>query len=100
MPIRAGANQLRLGDIADIKRAYVDPPSVKVRYQGQEVIALGVSMTKGGDIIALGKALEKTTEHLSKTLPAGVTLGQIDRAAAFSWLHDPDTRPAPDHAFS
>ena len=77
MPIRAGANQLRLGDIAEIKRDYVDPPSVKVRFQGQEVIALGVSMTKGGDIIALGKALANATQHIEKTLPIGVTLGQI-----------------------
>ena len=77
MPIRAGANQLRLGDIAEIKRDYVDPPSVKVRFQGQEVIALGVSMTKGGDIIALGKALVNATQHIEKTLPIGVTLGQI-----------------------
>ena len=33
---------------------YADPPSIKVRHQGKEVIALGVSMTKGGDIIELG----------------------------------------------
>lgn len=77
MPIRAGANQLRLGDIAEIKRGYVDPPNVKVRFQGQEVIALGVSMTKGGDIIALGKALRSATRQIEKTLPLGVTLGQI-----------------------
>ena len=77
MPIRAGGKQLRLGDIADIKRAYVDPPAVKVRFQGQEVIALGVSMTKGGDIIALGKALSAATQHIQANLPIGVTLGQI-----------------------
>jgi multidrug efflux pump subunit AcrB len=77
MPIRSGANQLRLGDIAQIKREYVDPPAVKVRFQGQEVVALGVSMTKGGDIIALGKALDKATQQIQKNLPVGVTLGQI-----------------------
>ena len=77
MPIRAGGSQLRLGDIAEITRDYVDPPAVKVRFQGQEVIALGVSMTKGGDIIALGKALTSATEQIGKTLPIGVTLGQI-----------------------
>ena len=59
MPIRGSSgNQLRLGDIAEIKRGYVDPPAVKVRHQGKEVIALGVSMAKGGDIIRLGKALQ------------------------------------------
>src|SRR5450830_524371 len=32
MLIRAGSNQLRLGDIAEIKRQYIDPPAVKVRF--------------------------------------------------------------------
>lgn len=77
MPIRAGDKQLRLGDIADIRRDDVDPPTVKVRHQGQEVIALGVSMTRGGDIIALGKALGTATRQIQETLPLGVSLGQI-----------------------
>ena len=78
MPIR-GSNgvQLKLGDIASIRRGYVDPPVVKVRHQGQEVIAVGVSMTKGGDIIALGKALKISTQAIEKTLPAGIQLVQI-----------------------
>ncbi|MEO7953818.1 MAG: efflux RND transporter permease subunit, partial [Polaromonas sp.] len=43
MPIRGSSgSQLLLGDMADIRRGYVDPPSVKVHYQGKEVIALGV----------------------------------------------------------
>ncbi len=75
MPIRGSTgSQLRLGDIAEIKRGYVDPPSVKVHYQGREVIALGVAMTKGGDIIALGKSLEKLSRKLDGSLPAGVKL--------------------------
>ena len=78
MPIRGNSgNQFRLSDIADIKRGYVDPPSIKVRHQGKEVIALGVSMIKGGDIIALGKALKVLSTKFSKSLPAGITLVQI-----------------------
>ncbi len=78
MPIRGSSgNQLRLGDIAEIKRGYVDPPAVKVRHQGREVIALGVSMAKGGDIIALGKALKTTTVRIAASLPAGMELVQI-----------------------
>ncbi len=74
MPIRAGDKQIRLGDIATIQRGYVDPPSVKVRHQGKEVIALGVSMTKGGDIIALGKALKTSVADIQAGLPLGVNL--------------------------
>ena len=78
MPIRGSSGQqVKLGDIAKVKRGYVDPAVVKVHHQGQEVIALGVSMAKGGDIIALGKALEVTATRIEKTLPAGVTLAQV-----------------------
>ncbi len=71
MPIRGSSgNQLRLGDIAEIQRGYVDPPLVKVRHQGKEVIALGVSMAKGGDIIALGKALRTAfAPHRGRACP-------------------------------
>ena len=84
MPIRGNSgNQLRLEDIADIKRGYIDPAQIKVRFQGREVIALGVSMAKGGDIIALGKALKVATEQLGPILPAGIKLVQVqDQPAA------------------
>ncbi|MDD5335960.1 MAG: efflux RND transporter permease subunit [Rhodoferax sp.] len=78
MPIRgASGNQLRLGDIAQIRRGLVEPPQVKVRHQGAEGIALGVSMAKGGDIIALGKALKTAVAEIEKGLPAGAHLSQV-----------------------
>ena len=83
LPIRAvnpstgQASSLRLGDIADVRRDYVDPPSVMVRHQGQPVIALGVAMAKGGDIIALGKALQAMTADIKAQLPVGIELSQI-----------------------
>lgn len=78
MPIRgASGNQLRLGDIAEVKRGYVDPPQVKVRHGGKEVIALGVSMSKGGDIIRLGGSLKAATGRIDDGLPAGIRLVQV-----------------------
>ena len=78
MPIRGSSgNQMRLDDIATIKRGYVEPAQVKVRHQGREVIALGVSMAKGGDIIALGKALKLATDKIVRVMPAGVSLVQV-----------------------
>ncbi len=78
MPIRgASGAQLRLGDIATIQRGYVEPTAVKVRHEGREVVALGVSMAKGGDIIRLGKALRSATADIEKTLPAGVRLANV-----------------------
>jgi multidrug efflux pump subunit AcrB len=78
LPIRGSStSQLRLGDIATIKRGYVDPAQVKVRFQGQQVIALGVSMAKGGDIIAMGKALKVSVDAINMQLPTGLKLVEV-----------------------
>jgi multidrug efflux pump subunit AcrB len=88
LPIRAGnGRQLRLGDIAEVVRGTIDPPEVLVRHDGQDSIALGISMAKGGDIIALGKALKGVVADIQRTLPAGMKLAQVQdqpRAVATS----------------
>ena len=90
-PIRAtntatgAASTLRLGDIADIRRDYSDPPAVKVLHQGQLVVALGVSMAKGGDIIALGAKLREALDKAQADLPVGITLQRVqDQPSAVS----------------
>ncbi|MFN3810050.1 MAG: efflux RND transporter permease subunit [Roseateles asaccharophilus] len=83
LPIRAvnpatgQASSLRLADIAEVQRGYADPPGVMVRHQGKDVVALGISMAKGGDIIALGKSLQQAAEEVRRGLPAGIELAQI-----------------------
>ncbi len=78
MPIRAANGvQLRLGDVAEVRRDYVDPPQTKVLHNGRDTIALGVSMAKGGDIIALGKALNAELVRIERSLPAGMKLVQV-----------------------
>ena len=84
-PATGVASTLRLADIAVVKRAYVDPPAVKVRHQGKPVIALGVSMTKGGDIISLGHALRREVAAVQRELPLGIEMIQVqDQPAAVS----------------
>ena len=80
-PIRANGSAFKLGDIATIERATIDPPQVKVRNRGKEVIALGISMAPGGDIIALGKALERASGEIRSELPAGLELHQFQNQA-------------------
>lgn len=78
LPIRApSGTQLRLEDIAQVTRGYADPASVKVRFQGAPVVALGVSMTRGGDIVALGENLRRAVQEIAKSLPAGVELENV-----------------------
>jgi multidrug efflux pump subunit AcrB len=87
LPIRVGNTTLRLSDLATIKRGYVDPPVFKVHQDGKEVIVLGVSMAKGGDIIALGKNLAVAEKRIESGLPIGINMDKIQdqpRAVASS----------------
>jgi multidrug efflux pump subunit AcrB len=77
LPLRFNGRTFRLGDIARIERGFVDPPTAMVRHNGKPVIAIGVSMEKGGDILELGDALHATTERLRASLPVGIELEQV-----------------------
>src|SRR5439155_2902292 len=43
----------------------------------KQVLALGISMAKGGDIIELGKHLKARVADIEKDLPVGIELSQI-----------------------
>lgn len=77
LSLRAQGTNFRLGDFAEIKREYDDPPKNKMRFNGKEVIGLAISMQKGGNIIDLGKNLEKTAGDIKSKLPVGVELERV-----------------------
>ncbi|NVD72497.1 efflux RND transporter permease subunit [Duganella sp. BJB1802] len=77
LELRANGTTFRLGDFATIKRQYQDPPGNKMRFNGKEVIGLGVSMEKGGNIIQLGKSMEKTVAAMKAKLPVGIELERV-----------------------
>jgi multidrug efflux pump subunit AcrB len=77
LELRANGTTFRLGDFATIKREYQDPPGNKMRFNGKEVIGLGVSMEKGGNIIQLGKHMEKTVREMKAKLPVGIELERV-----------------------
>lgn len=77
LQLRAGSTTFRLGDFATVKREYQDPPQDKMRFNGKEVIGLGVSMEKGGNIIQLGESLDSTVTRIRSQLPVGIELERV-----------------------
>ncbi|MCB1919248.1 MAG: efflux RND transporter permease subunit [Candidatus Competibacteraceae bacterium] len=75
--IRVNDRIFRLGDIAETRRGYQDPPIFKMRYMGQEAIGLAVSMTKGGNILKLGADLRQAIHQLQAELPIGIDIHQV-----------------------
>lgn len=75
--IRAGGNTFRLGDIGKVYRGYADPPTTRMRFNGQDAIGLAISMKTGGDIIALGKNLKAAFARIERALPHGIDIHQV-----------------------
>lgn len=82
-PIRVGERTFRLGDIAEVRRGFNDPAAPRVRFMGDNALAIAVAMRDGGDILVLGKALEEEFSRLQDTLPLGMELRKVsDQPAA------------------
>ena len=68
---------VRVGDVAEVKRGVVDPPSTRMRFMGRDAFGIGVSMRAGGDIVALGEHLDEAVARIQSQLPVGLTLERV-----------------------
>jgi len=77
VPVEAGGRTFRLGDIAQVKRGYEDPPTFIVREGSKPAIGLGLSMQDGANIVTLGENLKKAMDAVVAELPVGIEVTQI-----------------------
>ena len=66
-----------LRDVADIRRATLDPPQRIMRYDGRDALGMGVSVASGGDVVALGEAVRARLDELVADLPVGIEVHTI-----------------------
>ncbi|TRW89514.1 efflux RND transporter permease subunit [Candidatus Methylobacter oryzae] len=77
LPVRIQGRALRVNDFAEVRRGYIDPPAFKMRVNGKEAVALGVTMNKRGDVLELGKALAEAKTLIEGELPLGMDINQV-----------------------
>jgi len=70
--IVSGDRIFRLGDIATVRRGFVDPPQPMFRVNGQPAIGLAIAMRDAGDILALGANVRKEMADIKANLPVGI----------------------------
>ncbi len=68
----AGGRMLRLGDIAEVKRGFADPPQPMFRVDGEPAIGLAIAMREGGDVLALGENVAREMAAITADLPLGI----------------------------
>jgi len=81
LPIRVGDQTLALGDLANIRRGYEDPPRFLIRAHGEDALLLGVVMRSGENGLSYGGRLTDFLERERRALPEGVTLHQLTNQA-------------------
>lgn len=74
LPIEAGGRLLRLSDVATVRNALEDPPSFTVRHNGEAVLAIGVTVSRSVNLLAIGQTLDARQAELQARLPVGVRL--------------------------
>jgi multidrug efflux pump len=67
-----GGRTIRLGDIAEVRRAYADPPQPMFRVNGEPAIGVAIAMQDGGDILALGRNIQQAMAEITAELPMGI----------------------------
>ena len=70
--IAANGRLIRLGDIAEVRRTFVDPPQPIFRVNGKPAIGLAIAMREGGDILTLGRNVQRTMDEITADLPLGI----------------------------
>lgn len=75
--ISANGRSFRLGDIATVRRALVDPPTFRMRFDGRDAVGVMVSLRQGGNVTRLGSESEALVEAFRARLPVGVHLDVV-----------------------
>ncbi len=76
-PIAMGDRTFRIGDVAEVRSGYEDPPTYLARHNGKPALIIGVIMQKRWNGTLLGEELLAETQAITAELPAGMTLTQV-----------------------
>jgi len=73
----SGGEQIRLRDVAEVRRTYVEPQNTILRYDGKMSIGLGISTISGGNVVTMGNGLRDRLIALEDQRPVGIDFGII-----------------------
>ncbi|MBX3500897.1 MAG: efflux RND transporter permease subunit [Alphaproteobacteria bacterium] len=77
IPVNVGGRTLRIADVAEVRRGYQDPASFSMRFMGRPALGLGIVMSAGGNMQALGKLLDAQMAAIQDELPVGITVHKV-----------------------
>ena len=77
VPVGNSNTIVNLSDITNIRKAYLEPATSKVKVNGMEAISLSISLKEGANIIQMGKEVDKVLKKWNEKLPVGLTVARL-----------------------
>lgn len=68
---------IRVKDVANVRRGYLEPPLTQMRFNGEPALALSIANVTGGNILDTGKNLEAALDEILPHLPVGIEVERI-----------------------
>jgi len=77
IPVGEGSQLVRLEDITNVKKGYIDPPSQLVKVDGKNAVSIHVNLKDGANVIVLGQAIDEVLESWRPKLPIGLEVSRL-----------------------
>ncbi len=72
-----GTQLIQLGDIAEVKKSYIDPPIQIVRFNGNRAVSLHINLKENANVIDLGEKVNEKVLAWQSKLPVGLELSRV-----------------------
>ena len=73
---------IRIGDIANVRRGYLEPPRTLMRYDGEPSVGISITNASGVNVVHVGRAIDRRLDELMPELPVGVEVHRVH------WMSD------------
>ena len=74
---QTGDDLVYLSDVADVKVDYREPPQHVYRFNGEPALTIGVSFSKGVNVVEVGERVSARLAELDYSRPIGIELSKI-----------------------
>ena len=79
--MNAGGKILRVSDVAEVTRGYIDPATFVIHHEGEPALILGVVMRRNFNGLTLGETLEAEEAAIQAELPVGIAFSKVSYQA-------------------
>jgi multidrug efflux pump subunit AcrB len=81
-PSQRTSELVRIRDIGNVRRGYLEPPAWLMRYNGEPSIGISLTNVSGVNVVEVGERIDARLEELIPTLPVGIEIRRVH------WMSD------------